>query len=90
MKNCILILGLFLLNDLKAQADIDAKRDQVWIFGDDNHPTLGSDGALLKFSDDSTYSVFQNKPFQMYISEASICDTAGNLIIYSNGFKNCK
>jgi len=83
----IILVSCSLPGALVAQLNKDSKRDQVWIFGTDSSIQPGVDGVLLDFSTSPPSVSYQSKPIEMYITDASICDTAGNLILYTNGLE---
>lgn len=80
MVKCIFIFFLIILSigNLNAQ-----NRTNIWMLGYNygiTYPDLGFD-----FSDD-TLSVFNlQRPMGFFFTDASICDTAGNLLFYTNG-----
>ena len=83
----IILVSCSLPGALVAQPNKDSKRDQVWIFGTDSSIQPGVDGVLLDFSTSPPSVSYQSKPIEMYLTDASICDTAGNLILYTNGLE---
>ncbi|MBK8195363.1 MAG: hypothetical protein IPK76_19895, partial [Lewinellaceae bacterium] len=61
------------------------QEDNIWIFGYDYNPGDGlAEGVYFTFGDSLEVSYHQ-RPMSILKSSASICDTAGNLLIYSNG-----
>jgi Secretion system C-terminal sorting domain len=88
MKYFVLIYLLFSLDCLFSQQNFDFKRDYVWIMG------LGgtfngvekSESIFLDFKQDTmalSFKVAQGDKF--FQTNASICDTSGNFLFYSNG-----
>jgi Secretion system C-terminal sorting domain len=89
MRHFLIILFLFIIN-LKtySQPKYDIKRDYVWIFGG---------GGLLNGNEVTKHTYFDFKYDTMtlsyrvgqadnfYQTNASICDTSGNFLFYSNG-----
>ena len=77
--NLILVI-LFISINTFAQ-----KQDYVWTFGIDQSPEPGIQGMQIDFKD----SIFQVNQVNMahgnLDSHASICDSAGNLLFYTNG-----
>jgi hypothetical protein len=78
---------LFLLNaQLIAQLNSDAKRDFHWIFGAESWSLDTVDHIYLDFRTDSLTLQYRRVQGQnLFQTNASICDTAGNLLFYSNG-----
>lgn len=74
-------------NSASAQVEKEKYRDQEWIFGTDASGAPGVDGTLLDFSSSPPQSKYVIKPIEQYISSASICDTAGKLAFYTNGYQ---
>lgn len=62
------------------------KHDYVWIIGDNNQPgyTLRG-GATLDFNEIPRKVYYNYRKINMATSNASICDSLGRLIAYSNG-----
>ncbi len=59
----------------------------MWMLGKDSPTNPDFAGAIMDFNGDSAevYTFFQELYF--YQTNASICDTAGNLLFYTNGLK---
>ncbi|MCC7245454.1 MAG: PKD domain-containing protein [Saprospiraceae bacterium] len=70
-----------------AQPELDEKRDWAWIIGADGVSPINVDGALIQFSDSSMIASHQSIPFDLYITSASICDTNGAILTYTNGHR---
>ncbi|MFZ4783604.1 MAG: hypothetical protein ACOYLC_14930, partial [Armatimonadaceae bacterium] len=62
------------------------KHDYIWISGDNNNTTTTTHGGMVLNFSQKPVSVYYNfRKINMFVCNASICDTAGNLIAYSNG-----
>ncbi len=63
------------------------KYDNIWLLGQDSPTNPDYAGAIMDFNGDSVevYTFFQELFF--FQTNASICDTAGNLLFYTNGLK---
>lgn len=73
---------MLLLTALQLNAQ---KEDYVWTFGTDGSPEPGVQGMQIDFKD-SVFQVRQiDMPFKNISSHASICDSVGNLLFYTNG-----
>jgi hypothetical protein len=80
MKNILFAL-LLLPQILFAQ-----KHDYVWVTGDDNNlidTTYG--GSLINFNFSPVLAKYNYRKLNMFVCNASICDTTGNLLFYTNG-----
>lgn len=56
-------------------------RANVWMLGislDDNH-------CGIDFNSGTAYAFFSSRPLAFFITNASICDTGGNILFYTNG-----
>ena len=76
------IIGFYLLPFLA----IAQKEDYVWITGDDNQlldTTYG--GGLLDFTFNPPKASYHYREHNMFTTNSSICDSAGNLLFYTNG-----
>ncbi len=76
VKN-IFLLALTLLNCGLSQAQ---KEDYVWHVGY---------SSFMDFNSGAATTFFANGPIALDYTNASICDSAGNLIIYTNGVTLC-
>ncbi|MCB9315546.1 MAG: hypothetical protein H6569_05375 [Lewinellaceae bacterium] len=84
MKYPILLLFQFCLL-LPAAAQ---KHDYIWVSGDSNTPaTTTHGGILIDFNQKPVTATYRYRDMNMFVCNASICDTAGQLIAYSNGCK---
>jgi hypothetical protein len=85
MEKFLLVL-LYLIYANLIIAQDEQKRDYVWIRGyDQNAIEPGGEGTLIDFNGDNVSFNFLAKDMEMRFMNASICDTAGNLLFYSNG-----
>ncbi|MBP6826948.1 MAG: hypothetical protein KA165_10365, partial [Saprospiraceae bacterium] len=81
MKN--LIISLWLVH---ACTSYSQKYDYVWITGDDNQTfdtTYG--GSLIDFNFNPVKATYHYRDLNMFTTNSSICDSAGNLLFYTNG-----
>jgi hypothetical protein len=86
MKYYLLFLFAVQLCWSLAQPAYDAKRDYEWIMGRDYWPNGTTSNIFLNFRGDSLTLTYKNQIGQnFYQTNASICDTSGNLLFYSNG-----
>lgn len=84
MRSLIVLLLLFYSCSIIAQ--IGDKHDYIWILGRDVDLTIpGGQGNLYDFNGDSLEVSFLVKDMEIEITNASISDTAGNLLFYTNG-----
>jgi hypothetical protein len=80
MKNILFAL-LLLPQILFAQ-----KHDYVWVAGDGNTTATTTHGGItINFNQTPVNAYYTYRKLNMYICNASICDTAGNLLFYTNG-----
>ncbi|HAD13346.1 MAG TPA: hypothetical protein DCF33_13025 [Saprospirales bacterium] len=78
----IIVFGLLLLKTIA----FGQKFDHIWITGDDNQTsdtTYG--GGLLDFNFSPPKASYHYREHNMYTTNSSICDSAGNLLFYTNG-----
>ena len=64
------------------------KHDYVWVTGDDNEnfdSIAGYGGSLLDFNYTPVKGSPRQRELNMYTCNASVCDSAGNLLFYTNG-----
>jgi hypothetical protein len=64
------------------------KHDYVWVTGDDNETAdsiLGFGGNLIDFNFIPVKTAFHKRDHNMYTTNASICDTSGKFLFYTNG-----
>jgi hypothetical protein len=85
MKTLCVTLILSITITVSAQQVHDAKRDFVWLFGLTNDGILQRQ-TMLNFKTDSLkVSQISVNAHVLFQSNASICDTAGNLLFFTNG-----
>ncbi len=60
------------------------KQDNVWLFGYDYNPGDLKEGIRFSF-DDSLIISYEERLMDFYTTTACISDSAGNLLLYSNG-----
>ena len=62
------------------------QHDNIWIFGYSNDtPSELTGGTILDFSEDTVSIYPQNTGMDLERTNASICDTSGELLCYTNG-----
>jgi len=62
------------------------KHDYIWVAGRQNHPsTTKFGGSIIDFNQRPPSIQYHYRPTNMFTSNASLCDTSGNLLFYSNG-----
>jgi len=79
-------LSIFILTFCTGGILIAQKFDHVWITGNQNDPSnpiLG--GGLLDFNFSPPQTSYHYRELNMYTTNSSICDSAGNLLFYTNG-----
>ena len=80
MKTRVILIAL-----LGFTALLQAQRqDDVWLFGYDYNNNPLSEGIRFTFGDSLVIS-YEQRPIQFMRTEASICDSSGQLILYTNG-----
>jgi hypothetical protein len=85
MKQLIFLFLLFGSTCLFAQPQYDAKRDYVWIFGGSKNQD-SSRHIILDFKSDTMSLLYrEGTGMDLFQTNASICDTAGNFLFFSNG-----
>jgi hypothetical protein len=78
----------FILFSLSSIAINAQKHDYVWVTGDDNETSdsiTGFGGSLIDFNQVPVNTKFNKRDLNMYTCNASICDTSGKLMFYTNG-----
>ena len=62
------------------------KHDNKWLFGYESYTNIECfGGSVLDFSGSSVDTFYQYRDTNLDITNASICDTSGNLLFYTNG-----
>lgn len=62
------------------------KHDQIWVIGDSNSPTSTTHGGeIINFSTNPPQAYFNYRKVNMRVCNASLCDSLGNLLAYTNG-----
>jgi hypothetical protein len=62
------------------------QHDNIWLFGYESYTnTEGWGGSVMDFSDDTLSIYYEYRDMNLNVTNASICDTAGNLLFYTNG-----
>lgn len=87
MKNIFIILLLFVIYG-PVPAQQTQKQDYIVPMGlpAPGHPELGGDKQFqINFQTEPSTIDTGHYPFPFHITHASICDTAGNLMLYTNG-----
>jgi hypothetical protein len=80
------LLMLFHLSFVFSQPKYDSKRDFVWIMGKGWFPNDTVRNTLLNFNFDTLQLAFKRQKGQNFFqTNASICDSSGKLLFYSNG-----
>jgi hypothetical protein len=80
MKKFILVSVLFLPFCLIAQ-----KHDNVWLFGKDSQTDTLSAGTIFDFSNGGPSIGFEFRNMRFNVTNASMSDSMGNLLFYTNG-----
>jgi hypothetical protein len=84
MKNLITLSFLFIYSIVVAQ--VGDKHDYIWVLGYDvDVSTPEGQGNLFDFNGDTLEVSFLVKDMNIDFTHASIADTAGNLLFYTNG-----
>jgi hypothetical protein len=62
------------------------KHDYFWVSGDDNNLITTSHGGItIDFNQLPTLAYYNFRELNLFTTNSSICDTAGNLLFYTNG-----
>jgi hypothetical protein len=74
-------------NNCYSQQLLDAKRDFFWVLGVGPNNLLNNIGhTSIDFRDQMTVDTSCSALLNFSVSNTSFCDTAGDLLLYSNGF----
>jgi hypothetical protein len=81
MKYLIVLCTMYVSTALYAQ-----KHDYVWVIGDDNQTAdTTHGGATIDFNQLPVEAKYHYREINMFMTNASICDTSGKLLFYTNG-----
>jgi PKD repeat protein len=81
MKNCFILIWIFAPFLIYSQ-----KHDYVWLMGYDTSLIVpGGDGLVMDFNETPVFIYYEQRDMNFQRTNASICDTAGNLLFYTNG-----
>jgi hypothetical protein len=80
------MLPLILYNSSSAQGLMDAKRDYYWLFSWAG-PNLPLGGGVLDFNTSPVCTSLTPSSQIIFVTSASICNSKGELLSYSNGFQ---
>ena len=62
------------------------KHDAIWLFGYHlSQPYPGFGGSVFDFNSESPIAYEQEREMNLDVTVASICDSSGNLLFYTNG-----
>ena len=83
-----LLLSLLLIFSVNMQAQVYPKADYVWVMGEgDNPPEYGGDNRVrADFNSGTCVFTADTLAFKIHTTYAGICDSAGQLLLYTNGF----
>jgi len=82
LKHC-LVLYLLVCTCISAKAQ---KHDYMWLMAQDRNLNIpGVDGYIMDFNETPVDIYYITTTMNLQRTNASICDTAGNLLFYSNG-----
>ncbi len=68
-----------------SQYSIAQKRDNVWLLGQDSDSNVIYSGTVIDFETEPPDVYYEFRDVYFKQTNASICDTAGNLLFYTNG-----
>ena len=78
-----LLLLLFCYTSFEA---FGQKHDRIWVMGDDNSPTSILDGGeIVDFGTNPPSTYYHYRKINFRGCNASLCDSLGNLLAYTNG-----
>ena len=65
---------------------LSQKHDYMWIISRDRNSNVpGSDGFIMDFNEEPVEIYYINNNMNIQRTNASICDTSGELLFYTNG-----
>jgi hypothetical protein len=77
------IILVFLILSFLSSAQ---QHDNIWLFGYESFTnTDGFGGSVMDFSEDTLGVYYEYRDMNLSITNASICDSLGNLLFYTNG-----
>ena len=83
VRNILLSIMLLCTGITSAQ-----QHDNIWLFGyGSNTVDSAWGGSVMKFIGDSVELSYEYRYLNIDVTNASICDTAGNLLFYTNGIR---
>ena len=87
MRNLLFILIIFISNELSSQIANDSLRNNFWIMGYGAYPNSEIYHTFFDFRGDTLNIDSMLVPGSLYMAytNASICDTASNLLLFSTG-----
>ena len=85
MKNYTLSFLLFCLSLLLCSSLPAQNHDNLWLFGVDGPYSQAWGGCVVDFSNNEAVSYYQERDMNLNVTVASICDSLGNLLFYTNG-----
>jgi hypothetical protein len=68
-----------------SQYSLAQKRDNVWLLGQDSDSSIIYSGTMIDFETEPPDVYYEFRDVVFLQTNASICDTAGNLLFYTNG-----
>ena len=68
-----------------SQYSLAQKRDNVWLLGQDSDSNIIYSGTVIDFEIEPPDVYYEFRDVVFLQTNASICDTAGNLLFYTNG-----
>ena len=77
---------LLLIILLSACEVFGQQHDRVWVIGDSNSPTTTNHGGeIIDFGTNPPQAYYNYRKLNMRLCNASLCDSLGNLLAYTNG-----
>ncbi|MCK6694188.1 MAG: T9SS type A sorting domain-containing protein [Thermoanaerobaculia bacterium] len=68
------------------QIALGQKHDYIWVSGDSNNPNTTSHGGMvIDFNQNPVDVSYKYRKLNMFVCNASICDSLGRLMAYTNG-----